>query len=213
MAVYCPPNQLQTILVVKVGLEVCKFWISKLFAPAIVATFAVRQSLGPAFWGCLRSNHSSVSRDPIMRLVSLIALQCLFPTCSLEVLFFIKQTPGWSHSVAQAGRAEKLRPVLAMVHEREELRLKMVAFERSASDKSRLYARGNKLLEEEKFRKHVAVYYPKLMAKLQRAIAAWEEMEGADFVYHGVDYKTTLEVGHRMMTSFSLLQLLPECET
>jgi hypothetical protein len=37
-----------------------------------------------------------------------------------------------------------------MVHEREELRLKMVAFEKSASDKSRLYARGTKLLEEEK---------------------------------------------------------------
>ena len=70
-----------------------------------------------------------------------------------------------------------------MVREREELRLKMVEFEQSASDKSRLYARGTKLLEEERFRKHVAVNYPKIIRKLNKAIAAWEEAEETDFFY------------------------------
>jgi hypothetical protein len=83
----------------------------------------------------------------------------------------------------QASRAGKLRPLLAMVHEREELRLKMVEFEHSASDKSRLYARGTKLLEEERFRKHVAVHYPKIIAKLNKAIAAWEHAEETEFFY------------------------------
>jgi hypothetical protein len=83
----------------------------------------------------------------------------------------------------QAERAAKLRPLLAMVREREELRLKMVEFEQRASDKSRLYARGTKLLEEERFRKHVAVNYPKIIRKLNKAIAAWEEEEETDFFY------------------------------
>lgn len=83
----------------------------------------------------------------------------------------------------QAERAAKLRPLLAMVREREELRLKMVEFEHSASDKSRLYARGTKLLEEERFRKHVAVNYPKIIVKLKKAIAVWEQAEQTDFFY------------------------------
>jgi hypothetical protein len=83
----------------------------------------------------------------------------------------------------QAERAAKLRPLLAMVREREELRLKMVEFEQSASDKSRLYARGTQLLEEERFRKHVAINYPKIISKLNKAIAAWEQAEQTDFYY------------------------------
>ena len=59
----------------------------------------------------------------------------------------------------------------------------MRAFEASASDSARLYARGTKLLEEERFRKHVAVHYPKLMAKLRRAVGVWEEAEGQPFMY------------------------------
>ncbi|KAJ4456679.1 putative Microtubule-associated protein; MAP65/ASE1-type [Paratrimastix pyriformis] len=90
------------------------------------------------------------------------------------------------------GRLAQLRPILALVGQREELIMQKVEFEKATSDPSRLCSKAprdpGRLLREEKFRKAIKRELPKLNTGLQAAIQEWETSTGQHFLYCGQRY-------------------------
>lgn len=71
-------------------------------------------------------------------------------------------------------RLERMGPLIKLIVRREWIKSEMKAFEKKASDPSRLFGRSTQLLEEEKFRKIVANEFPRLTEKLQRGLTKYE---------------------------------------
>lgn len=75
-------------------------------------------------------------------------------------------------------RLARMGPLINLIVRREWIKNEMKAFERKASEPSRLFGRSTQLLEEEKFRKIVANEFPRLTDKLQRGLVKYEVRYG-----------------------------------
>jgi len=83
--------------------------------------------------------------------------------------------------------------ILKMIVRREWIKSEMHRFEKTASDKNRLFGSSLKLLEEEKFRKIVAKEFPKLTDDLRKKIGEFEKTNnGERLLFLGSPYLDTM---------------------
>lgn len=92
-----------------------------------------------------------------------------------------------------AERLERMGPLIKLILRREWIKSEMKAFEKKASDPSRLFGRSTQLLEEEKFRKIVAHEFPRLTDKLQKGLVKYEVLPSSVFIsYQCLHYARNL---------------------
>ncbi|ODQ81069.1 hypothetical protein BABINDRAFT_6911 [Babjeviella inositovora NRRL Y-12698] len=89
---------------------------------------------------------------------------------------------------------QKLKPLLLLIKQFEDLMNEKYQLEESSKDSSRLLSKGSStiLLTEERTRKKVARNLPRLIASLKEKLCNYKEETGKDFAHDGTSYLNTV---------------------